>query len=1033
MSDKIDFQRYKPRLIEYISMSCGGLRVQNGVNFRCPLHDDGDTPDKFSAIVRNDQAMTCYGCGFHGDIYDLCEALTGTTNPAEQYRSVAATFGDITDTGTYKPYIPPKNIPKPEPAFTPDPEALQKIDEYLYNQKDFYIEQISSFFHARKVPVALIPACVAQVSYWPGYGLVLRDVGKTVLDAAGIPERAFIPPGIIVRLAVGYKLHYFDDTGATIKRGSIASKTFPFPDIPDGDFVLCEGELDQITSRAAGFDNVRSIGGTNGLRPKDTEVLRGHDVVLAMDNDEAGRKAAPKIRNMIAEITGNSAVREIVYPPDTKEKDLDDLVKAGKAELLAEMIKEAANAERTERTNTGTGNTAGVVDNGSGCDVATGSTKEAHGTDDSGTLRNTQSAVSVRSETIERDQDGTGNTGNKEGGIDDAGKENRRSDSEGRGAIEESGEGTIEGNASEPDGAPDNGNGERCQSADNSVEGTDPLNIPPEKIPFRFLGFDNGAYYVMPKNQNIPLSISRGEKSIGDKLFEIGTRDWWEACFHKQCFDKNGEPYEVFDKAGAIEWFRMQEVKRGMYDDEKILGLGAHVDGDKIMVNTGRAVVSPDGIVSRYENYSGNNVYCRSKSEIVISADPWTEDDGAFFVDQIRTFNFNSEAAYFAIPGFCAIAPFASCLFRRPHIFITGARGLGKTYLLHDIIIPIIGNQTIYADAGKGGITEAGLRQTAGADCRPMVIDEFEANKKSDLAMVDNILALARTAYGGEKTIKGSSSQKAISFATKMMFCFAAVNVNISDAATRSRFAICRIGGKSHGKAKRIKNPDGLRARMFRRLQTIRDEIDTCHDLLMLEQENGGCGFEFREADTFAPLFTGFWAIVSDAPFGDTTREKDADLLERIKKAALTIRGNEESEIDEERVLTRIFQEKVRLPSGAEKTIAQMLTELDNLQKPLYADDAQLYGLRRMKGTEAQGCSGLEVLAVSTKNDMIAKMLENTPFSNYKEVLKRNSAAMFGGMAKTVRIGGVTQSAIIFDWKTITELYFSDYVDKVPF
>ena len=79
------------------------------------------------------------------------------------------------------------------------------------------------------------------------------------------------------------------------------------------------------------------------------------------------------------------------------------------------------------------------------------------------------------------------------------------------------------------------------------------------------------------------------------------------------------------------------------------------------------------------------------------------------------------------------------------------------------------------------------------------------------------------------------------------------------------------------------------------------------------------------------------------------------------------------------------------------------------------------------------GCSGVEVLAVSTKNDYIAKMLENTPFSNYKEVLKRNSASMFGGCSKAVRIAGVTQSAIIFDWKLIEELYFADYADKVPF
>ena len=52
---------------------------------------------------------------------------------------------------------------------------------------------------------------------------------------------------------------------------------------------------------------------------------------------------------------------------------------------------------------------------------------------------------------------------------------------------------------------------------------------------------------------------------------------------------------------------------------------------------------------------------------------------------------------------------------------------------------------------------------------------------------------------------------------------------------------------------------------------------------------------------------------------------------------------------------------------------------------------------------------------------------------NYREVLKRNTAAMFGGCAKTVRIAGVTQSAIIFDWKLVEDLYFSDYSDKVPF
>src|SRR5690606_38242282 len=237
----------------------------------------------------------------------------------------------------------------------------------------------------------------------------------------------------------------------------------------------------------------------------------------------------------------------------------------------------------------------------------------------------------VRGEDIE-DTGSSGRTGTEKGELNNARKENGRSDNQGRDVVAESSKDTIEGNATEPDRTPDNGNGERAESADSGDKGI----IPADQVPFRFLGFDAGAYYVMPKNQNIPLSISRGEKSIGDKLFEIGVRDWWEACFTKTVYTKTGEPIEVFDKESAVEWFRAESVKHGMYDDEKILGLGAHVDGKQIVVNTGRAVVAPDGSVSRYELYNGKNVYCRSKSEIVISAEPWTEEDGQFFVHQIR-------------------------------------------------------------------------------------------------------------------------------------------------------------------------------------------------------------------------------------------------------------------------------------------------------------------------------------------------------------------------------------------------------------
>ena len=141
-----------------------------------------------------------------------------------------------------------------------------------------------------------------------------------------------------------------------------------------------------------------------------------------------------------------------------------------------------------------------------------------------------------------------------------------------------------------------------------------------------------------------------------------------------------------------------------------------------------------------------------------------------------------------------------------------------------------------------------------------------------------------------------------------------------------------------------------------------------------------------------------------------------------------------ENEIDEEKILARIFQEKIRIDTDTEKTIAQMLTALDDTQRMLYNEQVQLYGLRRMKVTDAvraQGVTCNEVLAVSAKNDLLSKMLADTPFTNYKEVLKRNQAVVKPSCP--VSIAGQVQSSILLDWQIVYETYFADYGDKVPF
>ena len=88
--------------------------------------------------------------------------------------------------------------------------------------------------------------------------------------------------------------------------------------------------------------------------------------------------------------------------------------------------------------------------------------------------------------------------------------------------------------------------------------------------------------------------------------------------------------------------------------------LGAHMDNGKIMVNTGRAIVSPDGDVSTYEGYRDTIRIARSKAEIVLGDKTmdriWR---GIFELNRWKTFSFDTDVAYFAIPGF-RNGPFAS-------------------------------------------------------------------------------------------------------------------------------------------------------------------------------------------------------------------------------------------------------------------------------------------------------------------------------------------------------------------------------------
>ncbi len=96
--------------------------------------------------------------------------------------------------------------------------------------------------------------------------------------------------------------------------------------IIENDFVICvEGQMDCIACHEAGIKNVVACGGAN-LLPIQFYQLRRYtnNLVLLLDNDEAGKSARDKIKRRYAQ---HAYVSSIKLPGEFK--DIDELLRSG--------------------------------------------------------------------------------------------------------------------------------------------------------------------------------------------------------------------------------------------------------------------------------------------------------------------------------------------------------------------------------------------------------------------------------------------------------------------------------------------------------------------------------------------------------------------------------------------------------------------------------------------------------------------------------------------------------------------------------
>lgn len=482
---------------------------------------------------------------------------------------------------------------------------------------------------------------------------------------------------------------------------------------------------------------------------------------------------------------------------------------------------------------------------------------------------------------------------------------------------------------------------------------------------FQCLGYDHGEFYYMPRGQN-QVKALRQDQHTKSNLLGLAPLDWWENHFPG---DRGGINLDMAQNA----LFRANERMK-VYDIGRIRGRGAWEDdgravlhyGDSLMVD-GQMV--PLGAIDSHYCYEAAQ---KISFDLGNSRLPTNEAHKLFQLCDMLSWEKPINGRLLA--GWCVVAPICGALSWRPHIWVTGSSGSGKSWVLENVISMALGKASLMV---QGSSSEAGIRQKLMADAFPVIHDEAEGEKQADRDLMQKKLELARQASSdtGALIMKGTTSGKAQEFRIRSCFCFASIGVTASQQADNSRISVLSLVKAKDDRFEAKIKPfwvenitkefcQGLRARSVFLLKVIRANSEVFSDAVtrLLGSK--------RTGDQLGALLAGSFALHSEKVL--TAEEAFAWVQQQDWSEHII----QEEQTDERRCLQVIHEHIVKLDASVEMSISEIVCEVaDKFCNPEKRKD-YIRKLRRL-GILVDN----ETYKISNQHTYIAKILEKTPWA----------------------------------------------------
>jgi putative DNA primase/helicase len=486
--------------------------------------------------------------------------------------------------------------------------------------------------------------------------------------------------------------------------------------------------------------------------------------------------------------------------------------------------------------------------------------------------------------------------------------------------------------------------------------------------PYRILGWCKDRERIFYQHRTTGQIADIKPAAAAGPLLKLAKISWWEQCHPSRM---------GIDWAAACSDVIEQADGAGVFAVECVRGRGVWMEGDSVVWHLGNRLEVDGQEVPLIQHRSTYHYPRLPALDIDRTVAPLTDAEGRDIHSAVAAMGWASPLDPIHLLGWAVLANVGAALDKRPVLQITSRYGSGKSYTREQVLAPLLAVLAI----STSNSTEAGIRQSLGADTLPVLIDESEGE---DPRRREGHLRLARLSFDGTSTSRGTSGGHALAYAVRSSIAMVGINATIANPADRSRAVL--VGREQLPSVQWAPVDQRLRqlltpqtgARLLRRivtnLPTLRANVATFRRAV---ESQLGSGAAARAGDTYGALLAGAHLLTSTTPLDDV---QAISWLDSIGWSAATALGEDDAESQDGaaegiQCLAHLLghEETWRSDTGTGRLSIRELVVL--ARKPSAADDAE-------QARTALGRRGIRVtdmgLEVANDAEALAPIYGNT-------------------------------------------------------